>query len=55
MENRGGMTPKQALITLRMYNRWRRDDSVPPKFCMPDPVEVGKAIDVAIEALKSKA
>jgi len=42
------MTIKEAHELLRYYNRWRRGEDIE----MPDPKEVGEAIDVAIEELK---
>ena len=45
------MTNKEAKELLMKYNQWRRDDSVPNKYEMPDPKEVGVAIDKAILAL----
>lgn len=33
-------------------NRWRRDNNVPSIYRMPDPKEVGKAIDFALEYMK---
>ena len=44
------MNKKKAIETLREFNAWRRDGGpigVGPE--MPDPHEVGEAIDYAIE------
>ncbi len=37
---------------LLQANRYRRDDNVPAIYKMPDPKELGKAIDFAIEHMK---
>jgi len=42
------MNEKEAHKLLEYYNRWRRGDDIE----MPNPKEVGEAIDVAIDALK---
>ena len=47
------MTNKEAKELLMKYNRWRRDDNVPNKYEMPDPKDIGIAIDKAILALDS--
>lgn len=46
------MNREKALKTLRHYNKWRRDNHIPNNIPMPDPKEVGEAIDVAIRALR---
>jgi len=48
------MTLKQATNTLIAYNNWRRDSSFPEpnKYEMPDPSEIGEAIDIAINLMK---
>lgn len=45
------MTYDTALKILTQFNAWRRDNSFPPKHDMPNPKEIGQAIDVAIEVL----
>ena len=45
------MTREEARDLLKWYNSWRRDDNVPNSYEMPDPKEIGIAIDVAISAL----
>ena len=45
------MTIEEARDLLKRYNAWRRDDNVPNSYEMPDPKEIGIAIDVAISAL----
>lgn len=45
------MTYKEARDLLVQYNKWRRDDHVPNSYVMPNPTEIGKAIDAAIIAL----
>lgn len=39
---------KEAVKLLQRYNRWRRGADIP----MPQPKEIGKAIDTAIEYIK---
>lgn len=55
------MTEAQAMKLLRQYNRWRRhapdDPFSPPKKSdpkMPDPKQIGLAIDVACIALAER-
>ena len=48
------MTPKQALAILKQYNAWRRDEAIPCSIEMPNPNEIGKAIDVAIRVLEAR-
>ena len=36
---------------LEYYNKWRRDNHVPNQYEMPDPTEIGVAIDKAVECL----
>ena len=45
------MTREEARDILKWYNAWRRDDNVPNSYEMPNPKEIGIAIDVAISAL----
>ena len=33
------------------YNKWRRDNHIPNQYEMPNPTELGKAIDIAIDVL----
>lgn len=47
------MTVKEARDLLIWFNQWRRDDHVPNRYEMPNPKQIGIAIDVAIEALSS--
>lgn len=42
------MKTEEALQILQTFNAWRRGAEIP----RPDPVEIGKAIDTAIEKLK---
>lgn len=46
------MNDDNARKILIQLNKWRRDNLVPPRHKMPDPKEVGIAIEVAIEKLK---
>jgi hypothetical protein len=43
---------RHYLAVLRQLNRYRRDDNVPSIYRMPDPKEVGKAIDFLVEYSK---
>ena len=45
------MTGKKAIKILKYANRWRRGEDIK----MPDPKELGEAIDVAITILESYA
>lgn len=45
------MTGKQAIKILKRANKWRRGAEIK----MPDPKELGEAIDVAITILESYA
>lgn len=48
------MTPQQSLEILKQYNAWRRDEAIPNSIVMPDPTDIGKAIDVAIRVLEAR-
>lgn len=37
------------MAVLLQANRWRRDDHVPSIYRMPDPKELGEAIDFAFD------
>ena len=43
----------EARDLLDHFNKWRRDDNVPNSYEMPNPTDIGKAIDTAIEALNA--
>lgn len=45
------MTAEEARDLLIWFNQWRRDNHIPNKYEMPNPKQIGIAIDVAIEAL----
>lgn len=45
------MTISEAIEILTQLNAWRRDNNVPNSHEMPDPTQVGLAIDKAIEAM----
>lgn len=45
------MTFSEARDLLVYFNKWRRDDNVPNSYEMPNPTEIGKAIDTAVDAL----
>lgn len=45
------MTFTEARKILELHNLWRRDNSVPNKYEMVNPTELGIAIETAIEAL----
>ena len=42
------MTPSETATTLRLFNAWRRGDE---EISQPDPYEIGRAIDAAVELL----
>jgi hypothetical protein len=42
------------LSTLKQFQAWRRDISDHNKIPMPDPKEIGKALDWAIKELEKK-
>lgn len=46
------METSKAIEVLKQLNEYRRDSNVPPKVEMPDPKEIGEAIDVAVEVLE---
>ena len=46
------MTIKETIEVLTHANKWRRDQEVPSIYTMPNPTELGIAIDTAIEELK---
>lgn len=43
------MTPSETADILRRYNAWRRPR--PDDLPMPDPIEIGEAIDAAVEMI----
>ena len=43
------MTPTETTTILRQFNEWRRGDEDIPQ---PDPLQIGKAIDAAIEMIE---
>lgn len=46
------MKLKEAIQILEQHNKWRRDNSIPPKLEMQNPKQLGIAIDVIIKHLK---
>lgn len=44
---------ERAVEVLEAHNRWRRDDNVPNSQPMVDPKELGKAIDRAVDYIKT--
>jgi hypothetical protein len=44
---------RDHIATLIRANRWRRDPHVPAIYRMPDPTALGRAIDFAVEYLKT--
>ena len=44
---------KHYLHILIEHNKWRRDDNVPNSCTMQDPKEIGKAIDFAVDYIKT--
>lgn len=51
-DNEDRMEYLKAVEILEKYNVWRRDDRLPPKIKMPDPVELGRAIDLVVNTAK---
>ena len=49
--NENEMSIKDAMKILIKHNKWRRDNHVPNKYEMVNPTDLGKAIEVAINAL----
>lgn len=46
------MTPTEVAATLRQFNEWRRGDYEPSEQpAPPDPIEIGEAIDAAVEMI----
>ena len=43
---------RHYIATLIQANRYRRDQHVPAIYKMPDPKELGRAIDFAVEIMK---
>lgn len=46
------MTKTEALQTLQHYQKWRRDND--NNYAMPEPAQIGKALDIAIKTLKQE-
>ena len=47
------MTPTEVAATLRQFNDWRRGDYEPSEQpAPPDPIEIGEAIDAAVEMIE---
>jgi len=44
---------RHYIAVLIQANRYRRDQSVPPVYRMPNPTELGKAIEFAVEYIKA--
>ena len=44
---------RHYMAVLLQFNRFRRDNRVPAYYKMPDPFEVGKAIDFAVKYMKT--
>ena len=44
---------RHHLAVLTQHNRWRRSDEVPAIYKMPNPTELGKAIDFVCEFVKT--
>lgn len=43
---------RHHMAVLLQANRYRRDQNVPPIYRMPNPIELGKAIDFAVKYMK---
>lgn len=52
--NEVAMTIEEARDLLVHYNAWRRDDHIPNSHSMPNPKEIGIAIDIAISVLDAQ-
>lgn len=48
------MTIDEAVIILKQHNEWRRDKNYPSVLVMPDPTELGIAIDVIVNYFEKK-
>lgn len=48
------MDEKTAARVLENFNLWRRDDNIPNGYEMPNPKDIGIAIDLAVEVLKKQ-
>ena len=47
------MTPTEVAANLRQFNEWRRGDYEPSEQpAPPDPIEIGEAIDAAVEMIE---
>ena len=47
------MTPAETTAILRQFNEWRRGDYEPSEQpAPPDPIEIGEAIDAAVEMIE---
>lgn len=47
------MDYEKALKVLVHFNAWRRDDHIPNMYEMPDPKDIGMAIDLAIAVISN--
>ena len=50
--NKSEMSIKDAMKILIQHNKWRRDNHIPNKYDMVNPTELGKAIEIAINAMQ---
>ena len=46
------MELERVIEILEKHQEWRRDKNVPPKTSMQSPIEIGTAIDYALNKLK---
>jgi len=46
------MKLKEAVEILEKHNKWRRDNSIPGKYEMANPKELGIAIDTVVRFIK---
>ena len=51
--NENDMSMKDAMKILIQHNKWRRDNHIPNKYDMVNPTELGKAIEIAINAIQA--
>lgn len=47
------MTIKEVCEILTQYNLWRRDNHIPNKYEMPNPTQIGIALDIAIDIISN--
>jgi hypothetical protein len=48
------MPPQEAIEILKQFNAWRRDENIRNSHEMPNPKEVGIAIDTLIQTVQDQ-